>query len=288
MPTTLDIDTLRSLIAIVDLKSFSRAAERVGRSQSAISLQIARLEGLVGHPLLERVRGRVIGPTARGTEFVAHAREIVALNERAVAAVRRPAAGERIRLGMPADFLERDFSSILSEIRARCPGARLSLHTDLSARLAEDVGRGRLDLAFFKRAPSNEAGAAIAFESMIWFGDATSARGGHGDALPLVAFAEGCAYREEALRSLRLTGRDWIIACEARSLSALVAAVRAGLGYAALPARLGARKSLKRTHAHAELPDLNPVELALGIAEGRNMAFARTIGGIIAERCALA
>ena len=56
MPTTLDIDTLRSLIAIVDMKSFSRAAERLGRSQSAVSLQIARLEGLVGHPVIERAR----------------------------------------------------------------------------------------------------------------------------------------------------------------------------------------------------------------------------------------
>ena len=287
MPTTLDIDTLRSLIAIVDLKSFSRAAERLGRSQSAISLQIARLEGLVGHPVLERGRGRVIGPTERGAALVAHARQIVELNEQAVAAMRRPAAGERITLGIPADFLERDFSATLGEIRARYPQAELSLRTDVSARLAEDVGHGRLDLAFFKRAPSNEADAALACEPMAWFGNAAAAR--RGDPIPLVAFAEGCAYRDEALRSLRCARLNWTIACEAQSLAALIGAVNAGLGYAALPLRLGARKGLGRAERHTNLlPELDRIELAIGFAEGRELPFARAIGNIIAERCALA
>ena len=153
MPTTLDIDTLRALVAIVALKSFSRAAEQLGRSQSAISLQIARLEAVVGHPLLERARGHVLGPTLKGAELVAHAREMIALNERAVAAMRQPASERRIRLGVPADFLERDFASAFGELRSRFPKAQLSVRTDLSARLAEDLEQGRLDLAFYKRAP---------------------------------------------------------------------------------------------------------------------------------------
>ncbi|KRQ07389.1 LysR family transcriptional regulator [Bradyrhizobium manausense] len=287
MPTTLDLDTLRALLAIVELNSFSRAAERLGRSQSAISLQIARLESMVGHPLLERARGRVLGPTVKGAELVAHAREMIALNERAVTAMRRPASDAPIRLGMPADFLERDFASAVGEIRSRFPRAQLSVRTDLSARLAEDVDQGRLDLAFYKRAPSNAADAAIAFEPMAWFGK-VPAPNRSDDAVPLVAFADGCAYRGEALRGLRLMGRDCSIACEARSLSALVGAVKAGLGYAALPVELGVRKSLQQASDLAGLPRLNAVELALGIAEGCNLPFARAIGGIIAERCALA
>ena len=287
MPTTLDIDTLRALLAIVELKSFSRAADQLGRSQSAVSLQIARLEALVGHPLLQRARGRVLGPTVKGTELIAHAREIISLNERAVAAMRRPASGERIRLGMPADFLERDFTSAVDEIRSRFPKASLSVHTDLSARLAEDVGRDWLDLALYKRLPSNAADAAIAFEPMAWFG--TAARSDRSrDAVPLVSFADGCAYRGEALRSLHLVGREWTIACEARSLSALVGAVKAGLGFAALPVRLGERKSLRQAGDLADLPQLNAVELALGVAQSCNLPFARAIGGIIAGRCALA
>jgi DNA-binding transcriptional LysR family regulator len=287
MPTTLDIDTLRSLIAIVDTRSFSLAAERLGRSQSAISLQIARLEGLVGHSVLARQRGRVIGLTARGTALLAHAREIVELNERAVAAMRQPATGERIRLGMPADFLERDFPAAIGDIRSRYPDVKLSLRTDVSMRLAEDVSHGRLDLAFFKRAPSNESEASIAFEPLAWFGEAVAAQ--HDGAVSLVAFAEGCAYRDEALRRLRLARRDWTIVCEARSLSALIGAVKAGLGYAALPVKLGERKSLRRARDPMEqLPALGPVELAVGIAEGREAPFARAIGSIIAERYMLA
>jgi DNA-binding transcriptional LysR family regulator len=259
----------------------------LGRSQSAISLQIARLEAVVGHPLLERARGRMLGPTAKGAELVAHAREIIALNARAVAAMRRPTSDERIRLGMPADFLERDFASAVGEIRSRFPKAQLSVRTDLSARLAEDVDYGRLDLAFYKRAPSNEADAAIAFEPMAWFGR-TAASSRSDDAVPLVAFADGCAYRDEALRSLRLVRREWTIACEARSLSALVGAVKAGLGYAALPVRLGERKSLRHAGDLPDLPQLNAVELTLGVAQGCNLPFARAIGSIIAGRCALA
>ncbi|MDH6260339.1 DNA-binding transcriptional LysR family regulator [Bradyrhizobium sp. BR13661] len=287
MPTTLDIDTLRALLVIVESNSFSRAAEQLGRSQSAISLQIARLEAVVGHPLLERARGRVLGPTAKGEELVAHAREMIALNERAVAAMRRSRSDQRIKLGMPADFLERGFASTVGDIRSRFPMVRLSVRSDVSARLAEDIDHGRLDLAFYKRAPSNEADAAIAFEPMAWFGRAAASTR-PGDALPLVAFADGCAYRGEALRSLRLVGREWTIACEARSLSALVGAVKAGLGYAALPIRLGERKSLRHAADLVDLPQLNAVELTLGVAQGCNLPVARAIGNIIAKRCALA
>src|SRR5450631_3362486 len=179
MATTLDIDTLRSLIAIVELKSFARAAERLGRSQSAISLQLARLERLVGHALLQRSRGRVVGPTARGAVLLAHARQMVALNEDAVAALRRPAAGERIRVGLPADMLERGLALTLEEIRLRHPATQIALRTDLSARLADAVDRGQLDLAVFKRMRSNDAGGAIGSEPMAWFGSAAAApRGG--------------------------------------------------------------------------------------------------------------
>src|SRR5689334_20199855 len=161
MPATFDLDTLRALIAIADLKSFSRAAEQLGRSQSAISLQIARLESLTGHALLRRSRGRVIGPTARGAELITHARQMVDLNARAVAAMRRPAAIERVRIGLPADALERGLPAMLDDIRSRYPDVQLAWHTDLSAQLAADLGQGRLDLAVFKRMASDAAGAGI-------------------------------------------------------------------------------------------------------------------------------
>jgi DNA-binding transcriptional LysR family regulator len=285
MATTLDIDTLRSLIAIVDLKSFSRAAERLGRSQSAISLQIARLEGLVGHALLERSRGRVVGPTARGAALLAHARQMVALNEDAVAALRRPAAGERVRIGLPADMLERGLAPALDEIRSRYPAMQIALRTDLSARLADALDQGRLDLALFKRMRSNTAGAAIGCEPMAWFGSAAAAAPRDGGAVPLVLFAEGCAYREAALRSLDLARRDCAIVCEVQSLQALVAAIAAGIGYAALPEQIGCRKGLRRAHG---LPELADVELALGIADTAVIAGVHAIGAIIAQRCAAA
>jgi DNA-binding transcriptional LysR family regulator len=288
MPTTFDIDTLRSLVAIADTRSFSRAAERLGRTQSAISLRIARLEVLVGHPVIERARGRVIALTARGKTLVEHARQIIELNERAVASVRRPTSGGRIRIGMPADFLERNFALTLRKIHCWHPTANFEVRSDLSARLIEDVDDGRLDLAFFKRSPSSEVGSTVGSETLRWFRGATArfVPPGTASPFPLVAFAEGCAYRQEAVRGLGLAKREWYLACEARSFPALAAAVEAGLGYAALPAELGERNALRAVHPKG-LPKLRSVELAVSIASGRDAPLIRSIAGIIAQHCAV-
>jgi DNA-binding transcriptional LysR family regulator len=289
MSTTFDIDTLRSLVAIADARSFSRAALRLGRTQSAISLRIARLEVLVGHPVIERGRGRMVRLTARGETLVAHARQIIELNERAVASVRQPVSGARIRIGMPADFLERDFPLILRTIRAWHPAVNLEVRCDLSARLIDDVEDGRLDLAFFKRLPSSEAGSSIGSETMRWFRGANTrfAPDDTSSPFPLVAFAEGCAYRQEAVRGLGLARREWYLACEARSFSAVAAAVEAGLGYAALPARLGERRALAMVQPRG-LPELEPIELAVTVASGRDAPVMRSIAGIVAQHCAAA
>jgi DNA-binding transcriptional LysR family regulator len=289
MPTTLDIDTLRSLVAIADTRSFSRVAERLGCSQSAISLRIARLEALLGHPVIERARGRVMGLTVRGERLVEHARQIIELNERAVASVRQPASGARIKIGMPADFLERDFPRILQKIHSRHPAVNFEVRSNLSARLIEDVDDGLLDLAFFKRLPASDFGSTIGSETMRWFRGATAsfAPEGTSSPFPLVAFAEGCAYRQEAVRGLAQAGREWYLACEARSFAALAAAVGAGLGYAALPAWLGERNSLVVVHPKG-LPKLEPVELAVSIASGRDAPVIRSIARIITQHCAVA
>jgi DNA-binding transcriptional LysR family regulator len=208
---------------------------------------------------------------------------MIELNERAVAAMRRPPPGDRIRIGLTADALERGLPSMLEDIRSRHPGTQLALHTDLSARLCDDVGHGRLDLAVFKRTPSNEAGAVIGTEPMAWFGSAGMGPL-RGDApVPLVLFAEGCAYRDAALRSLDRVGHGWRIACEVRSLSALLVAVNAGLGCTALPVRLGTGKAMG---CEQRLPELAAIELALGIAEGCEQSAAHAIGALLARRCA--
>jgi DNA-binding transcriptional LysR family regulator len=285
MPHTFDLDTLRALIAIADLKSFSRAAEQLGRSQSAISLQIARLETLTGHALLQRSRGRVVGPTARGAELITHARQMVDLNARAVAAMRRPLATERVRIGLPADALERGLSSMLDDIRSHYPDIQLAWHTDLSAQLVADLDQGRLDLAVFKRTPSNVAGKGVGAEPMAWYGRMMADAARRDAPVPLVLFARGCAYRETALRSLDQAGRDWRIVCEVRSLAALLAAVNAGLGCTALPVWIGAARTMSRAR---HLPELAPVELVLGIAEGCELPAAQAIGAMIARHCAQA
>lgn len=286
MPISLDIETLRSLVAIAETGSFSRAAEIVGCTQSAISLRISRMEAVLGHAVIERGRGRMLALTPRGTRLVDDARQMIALNERAVAAARRPEPGRQVRIGMPADVMERNLAQLLGRVRQWHPVARIEVRSDVSAHLAADVRQGRLDLALFRRA-TGSAASSVAREELRWFrGAGAPLRAVHGASpLPVVAFSEGCAYRAEAERSLGLGGREWFLACEARTFEALVAAVEAGIGYAVLPASLGQRKGFAMV---PDLPALDAVELAIDVAERGDMPMLRSIAAIVAEHCAVA
>src|SRR5215470_2635079 len=129
----LDLDLLRSFVSVVDTGGFTRAGERVHRTQSTVSQQIRRLEESLGYPLLHR-NGKRATPTERGERLVSYARRILALEQEARDVVARPDSDGVVRLGIPEDFAAYRLTELLSDFARSRPGLRLDVRCGLSVR----------------------------------------------------------------------------------------------------------------------------------------------------------
>src|SRR5450755_3352805 len=167
----LDLELLRSFVSVVDAGGFTRAGERVHRTQSTVSQQIKRLEEDVGQPLLIR-NGKDVTPTDAGERLLSYARRLLSL-----ASCSRKGAG-----------------------------LRLHVHADQSAFLKRDLERGELDLALFKRAAGEKGGIAVWPERVHWVASRTHPRDNSEGSVPLIGFPTGCLYRAGAIHALERAG----------------------------------------------------------------------------------
>src|SRR5215472_131825 len=163
----LDLDLLRSFVSVVDAGGFTRAGERVHRTQSTVSQQIRRLEQSLGRALLHR-DGKHATPTDEGERLLSYARRILALAEEARDAVARPMADGIVRIGIPEDFAATRLTELLSEFARSRPGLRLNVRCDLSVNLRRDIERGELDLALLKRDARDGEAIASWPERLHW------------------------------------------------------------------------------------------------------------------------
>src|SRR6201990_2651864 len=155
----LEIDLLRSFVSVVDAGGFTRAGERVHRTQSTVSQQIKRLEDSLGRPLLER-NGKQATLTEEGERLLPYARRILALEQEARDVVSRPVSDGIVRLGMPEDFAAYRLTELLSDFARSRPGLRLDVRCGLSVQARRAIERGELDLALFKRDAGEGGGIA--------------------------------------------------------------------------------------------------------------------------------
>ncbi|WP_158240807.1 LysR substrate-binding domain-containing protein, partial [Telmatospirillum siberiense] len=234
--TCLDLDSLKIFVAVVEASSFSRAAEMVGRTQPAVSRQLLRLEQSLGKTLILRRQGSVLGLTDDGRELLPYARKIVDLNDAAYRAVAQPMALGRVRLGVPADFMDTAFPGVLRAFQHAHGGIELEVVSDVSERLRERVRQGLLDLAFFKSLPGRGEGTVVSRQVLRWVGGASGGVPTGEEAVPLVLFPEGCVFRARILAALEASGRCWRVAYVCPSFESVLAAIRSGLGIGALPA----------------------------------------------------
>jgi len=149
----LDMDVLRTLAVAMDLGGFGKAAERLGRSQSAVSLQMRRLEERVGRPLFRR-EGRGLGLTDAGDVVLGYARQILELNDQAVAAARGIAIGGSVRFGVPQDFGDSWLPSVLARFSRAHPSVLIEARVDRANKLVDRIAEGGLDLALMWGNPS--------------------------------------------------------------------------------------------------------------------------------------
>ncbi len=224
----LDIDVLRTLVSAYQLGGFNRAAAQVGRSQSAVSQQIHKLEERVGRRLFVK-RGRGLVLTEAGEIVLAYARRILDLNDEAVAAATGAAIEGTIRFGMPGDFAETWLPAALGRFKRAHPTVRIEATVDRNTSLIDKMNRGKIDLALVL-GPDRPAGAeALATLPMAWIGN-TREPVRTGDPIPLAVFEQPCFFRAAAIAALDAAGLPWRIEFISPSLSGLWAAIDAGLG----------------------------------------------------------
>lgn len=262
-----DIDALRSMVVGVELGSFTRAASELGRSQSAISMHIKKLEDRAGKPLFTR-QGRGLIPTESGEQLLSYARKIIALNDEAAVALGVSESESCVKLGLPQDFFDAILPKTIKEFSSMVENVHVDVRAGRNFALEEDVYSGRLDaaIAFF---PFGSKGYGDLLFQMptYWF----AGRGqGHRQAnlrkLPLVLFDHPCLFRTNALRALEQDQRLWRVALTTPSLSGIWSAVQANQG---LTSRTNYRapQDLERLPESLGLPATEPIEVRLLVSE---------------------
>jgi DNA-binding transcriptional LysR family regulator len=229
----LDLELLRSFVSVVDSGGFTRAGERVHRTQSTVSQQIKRLEDDVGQPLLNRT-GKDVTPTEAGERLLSYARRLLSLAEEARDVVARPGHEGAVRLGVPEDFAAYRLTKLLASFSRSHPGLRLDVRADQSTYLKRDLERGDLDLALFKRAAGEKSGIAVWPERVHWVTSKSRPRNTSAGPIPLIGFPTGCLDRAGAIHALESAGRSWHMAYTSSSLAGIQAAVAAGMGLSIL------------------------------------------------------
>lgn len=229
----LDLDLLRCFVEVARTRSFSRAAEALLRGQSTISLQIQRLEELIGQRLLDRTP-RAVSLTPAGAAFLADAERLLALNDEVLARASQGQVHGRVRLGTPEDFATAHLQDVLARFAVAHPFVDLEVTCDLTLNLLDAHRAGAFDLVLIKREPqSSRGGVRVWREPLVWV------TGGHmpksDAALALAVSPEPCVYRKRATTALTRAGRGFRIAYTCSSLAGTLAAVRAGLGVTVLP-----------------------------------------------------
>jgi len=232
----LDLELLRTLVAIVETGNFSAAAAEVHRTPSAVSMQVKRLEELVDRSLFDR-DSRSVRLTEDGEVLLAHARRLLTLNREIVARFQAPALAGTVRLGAPDDFVERALPDLMRRFSESYCCIIVDVVVDSSENLAKAVRKGELDLALISRQPDTPLPADVEVvyrEPLVW-GGARNGVAHEQKTIPVSVWDENCSWRKTGLDSLDKIGRDYRIAFKSAHISGQRAAVKADLAIAPIP-----------------------------------------------------
>ena len=274
----LDTDQLRSFLAIVDEGSFTRAAERVHKTQSAVSMHVRRLEEQLGCPLFVK-QGRGARLTAEGEQLVEYARRILREEAGAIAALSRKGLRGTVRFGVPDDYAEAYLSAILLRFNHRHPLVEIAVTCENSIELSGLVRAGALDLALVTDFDGLEGFELIREEPLVWVAS-NKFKPAAGEPLPLAQGSPSCIWRrvsDEALEPCRDKVRSLFVS---RNYSAIGAVVRAGLAATVLPQGL-VGEGLRILNE--DLPPLPLTRMGLIRRAGAPSAEAREIAEAVRE-----
>lgn len=274
MPVNLPTNLLRSFVAIVDTGSMLGATEQVFVTQSALSLQIKRLEEMVQRPLFVR-DWRRLSLTPAGDLLLEYARRVLRLHDEAVAAVSAGAFVGPVRVGMVQDFADALLSGVLARFAALHPASQIYARVAGTAELQRLLERNQLDVIVGFSAADHPAAARCA--PMAWYGEPELLGS---DVVPLAVLESPCRFRDAAVAALEAAGRRYRIAVETPNLSTLRAAVQARLGVTCRTELFGTELAALPPGA---LPALPPVASFVATAESAAAPAVTQLAGLIGE-----
>lgn len=256
----LDIRMLRSLVSVVETGSVTETARRLGRTQPAITLQLQRLEQLIGKQLFHH-GGRRPSLTPDGVTVVIRAKSILRLHDELLSQFASQEIEGHVVLGVPDLYAAFMLPSILAMFRKSFPRIQVELNCSLSTPLVHLVKRGEVDIALVTRMNDFTGGQVVGREQLVWMaGDHSIAH--QERPIPLALLPEGNVYRDHAIEALERAGIRWRIACVSESIGGLQAAAFAGMAVTVL-GRSTLVSGMREVGAPEGLPNLPPVELLL-------------------------
>lgn len=242
--TQLDSDLLRTFLAVAETGSVTSGALRINRSQSATSLQIKQLEGIVGQPLFRR-HGRGVTPTAVGARLLPVARRVTQSLDAALADLRGESLSGILRIGVPDDHSRTALTRIVADFGSRHPEVELQAHCALGAGFDAALNAGVLDLAVFEVPEPSKRDEVLRQDTLVWMGN-RDRDFGTVDILPVAVFDRDWWWRNVALAALEAANRQHRIVFTSESAIGVRSAVRAGI----------AAGLLRETSGHDELAPL--------------------------------
>jgi DNA-binding transcriptional LysR family regulator len=250
------------MVVGIELGSFARAAAQLGRSQSAVSMQLKKLEEQAGQRLLRR-NGRSLVPTEAGDALLAYARRIIALNDEAAASLGAQTAAASVRIGLPQDLFDDVMPDVIARFSRLRPGVHVEVRAGRNYSLEEEVRSGRLDVAVaLFPAGSDTHGTHLVTLPLLWLGAKAAAKSSGEEPIPLVLFDHPCLFRQTALQELERNGRRWRLSLTTPSLPGVWAALRAGYGISVRPA-YPVPAGLRDVGPALGLPKLPAIELRI-------------------------
>ncbi|GGX89073.1 LysR family transcriptional regulator [Litchfieldella qijiaojingensis] len=258
---TLNLDAARTFVAIYETGSFRRAAARVNRSPSAVSLQVGKLEEQLGVRLLHRDARRV-RLTRQGEVLLGFARRLVGISDEAMAVFHGSPLSGGLRLAAPHDLGVSLVPGLLRRLAEMHPRIRVDVRLDSSETVQRLFVEGDANLALFNEASTPQIPARDLFSEELRWLMRDGGRAVERDPLPLAVAEIGCAWRDAALRALEGVGRSYRVAYSSDTSMGQVAALRADLAVAALPGSL-ADRDLIEVPEHWGLPPLGRTHIYL-------------------------
>lgn len=226
MSRNLDLTALRSFVAVAEAGGVTRAAGRLNLTQSAVSMQLKRLEEALGISLLDRST-RSVRPTAAGDRLLSYARRMLHLNDEAVGHISDSADIGEVVLGVPVDIVDPAIPRVLRQFRSEFPRIRVQLMADNTIGLKQAFQHGDCHMILTTEMGCDRHGKTIAELPMVWVGS-KEGRAWQSSPLPL-ALGQSCLFRSHAIRALEREGVEWEVVLEAKAHRALEAAVSADL-----------------------------------------------------------